>query len=302
MMDSNCGKDLAAKQSSLVLMNTKNILVTGATGTVGRHLVDQLLAGGHRVRALTRSPEKANLPQEVELIAGDLAGPPAAGLFDGVDSAFVFPAKEVAGFVKAAAAAGVPHLVLLSSLAAALEHERDRGSASQVHHSAVEDAVRDSGATWTILRPGTFAGNLLPWAQPIRFTGGVSGPYPTSAQAPIHEADIAAVAAVALTEPGHAGQHYAMTGPQALTRIEQLNAIGTAIGRDLRFTETTPDEFRTEMRSYGVGDDIISMLLDYWSDTVDAPDVVRPTVQQLTGRPARTLAEWAADHATAFTG
>ena len=287
---------------SFMTTNTKTVLLTGATGTVGRHLVGELLAGGHRVRALTRSPEAAGLPAEVELVAGDLAAAPPEGLFDGVDSAFVFPAAEVAGFVKAAAAAGVAHLVLLSSLAAALEHERDHGSASQVHHAAIEDAVRDSGADWTILRPGTFAGNLLPWAQPIRYTGGVRGPYPTSAQAPIHEADIAAVAAVALTEPGHAGQHYAMTGPQALTRIEQLDAIGAAIGRELHFTEITPDEFSAEMRSYGVGDDIVSMLLHYWSDTVETPDVVRPAVQQLTGRPARTLAEWARDHAADFSG
>ncbi|MGW3995583.1 SDR family oxidoreductase [Amycolatopsis sp. NPDC004772] len=278
----------------------KTVLVTGATGTIGRHLVGELLAAGHRVRALTRTPEKAGLPEMVELVAGDLTAAPPEGLFDGVDSAFVFPVAGVAGFVKAAAAAGVAHLVLLSSLAAALEHERDRGSASQVHHSAVEDAVRDSGAAWTILRPGTFAGNLLAWARPIRYTGGVTGPYPTSAQAPIHEADIAAVAAVALTEPGHAGRHYPMTGPQALSRVEQLNTIGTAIDRELRFTENTPDEFRAEMHSYGVGEDIISMLLGHWSDTVETPDVVRPAVEQVTGRPARTLAEWARDHAAAF--
>lgn len=281
---------------------SRTVLVTGATGTVGRHLVDALLAGGHHVRALTRTPERAGLPEQVELVAGDLTAPPPAGLFDGVDSAFVFPVAEVAGFAKAAAAAGVAHLVLLSSLAAALEHERDHGSASQLHHAAAEEAVLGSGAAWTILRPGTFAGNLLSWARPIRYTGGVRGPYPDSAQAPIHEADIAAVAAVALTEPGHAGRYHPMTGPQALTRVEQLATIGTAIGRRLQFTEITPAEFRTEMRSYGVGDDIVSMLLAYWSDTVETPDVVRPTVEQVTGRPARTLAEWARDHAADFAG
>ncbi|WP_410596702.1 SDR family oxidoreductase [Amycolatopsis sp. lyj-23] len=275
---------------------TKTVLVTGATGTIGRHLVGELLARGHRVRALTRSPDKAELPTEVELVAGDLAAPPPAGLFDGVDSVFLFPAPGVTGFLQA----GVPHLVLLSSLAAALEHERDRGSASQVHHAAIEDAVRGTAASWTILRPGTFATNLLTWAPPIRFTGGVRGPFPTSAQAPIHEADIAAVAAVALTEPGHAGRHYPLTGPESLTRVEQLGAIGAAIGRELHFTESTPEEFRAEMRSYGVGDDIVSMLLRYWSDTVETPDAVRPAVAQLTGKPARTLAEWARDHAADF--
>jgi uncharacterized protein YbjT (DUF2867 family) len=288
--------------NSTITNSPKTVLVTGATGTIGRYVVDELLAGGHRVRALTRKPEAAALPDNVEVVAGDLTDGVPGTLFDGVDSVFVFPVADLYGFVKTAVAAGVGHLVLLSSLAAALEHERDRGSASQLHHSALEAAVCDSGATWTILRPGTFASNLLPWAQAIRYAGGVSGPFPTSAQAPIHEADIAAVAAVALTEGGHAGKYYAMTGPQALTRVEQLETIGRTIGRELRFTENTPEEFRAEMHSYGVGDDIVSMLLDYWSDTVETPDVVRPTVQDVTGRPARTLAQWAQDYAAAFGG
>ena len=283
-------------------MNTPRtpVLVTGATGHVGRLLVGRLLELGAPVRALTRSPDKAALPDQVELAAGEFAAFPE-GLFDGVRSAFIFPADGAADFAAAAAAAGVRRLVLLSSLAAALEHQRDHGSASQVHHSAIEAAVRNSGTSWTILRPGTFANNLLTWAQPIRFTGGVTGPYPTSAQAPVHEADIADAAATALTAAGDGGQIYPMTGPQALTRIAQLETIGSAIGRDLTFTEITPDEFRAEMSQYGVGDDIVTMLLDYWRDTVDDPDVVR-TAEQLTGRPARSLAEWARDHAADFGG
>lgn len=199
----------------------------------------------------------------------------------------------------AATAAGVPRLVLLSSLAAAREHQRDYGSASQVHHSAIEVAMFESGVTWTILRPGTFASNLLSWAQPIQYTGGVTGPYPTSAQAPIHETDVAAAAAVVLTGDGHEGQIYPLTGPQALSRVDQLRAIGDAVGRELTFTENTPTEFRAEMGRYGVAEDIVTMLLDYWRDTVEEPDVVRPP-EHLTGRPARTLTEWARDHAAEF--
>ncbi len=276
------------------------ILVTGATGHVGRPLLSRLLERGSRVRALTRTPADAAFPEPVEVLAGDFAALPD-GLFDEVDAAFVFPADGAVDFVAAAAAAGVPRLVLLSSLAAALEHSHDQGSASQRHHSAIETAVRDSGAAWTILRPGTFANNLLAWAPPIRLTGGVTGPYPTSAQAPIHEADIADSAAAVLTSDTHTARIYPMTGPQALTRVEQLDTIGAAIGRDLTFTENIPEQFRAEMRRYGVGDDIVTMLLDYWRDTVDQPDAVRPS-DHLTGHPSRTLAEWSADHAADFIG
>lgn len=275
------------------------VLVSGATGAVGRHLVTHLIAAGASVRAVTRTPTTAALPDEVHVVPGALAAVPD-GVFDGVAAAFVFPVQGAEEFAAAAAAAGVPRLVLLSSLAAAKEHERDHGSASQRHHSAIEDAVRSSGAAWTVLRPGTFANNLLSWAQPIRFTGGVSGPYPNSSQAPIHEADVAAAAATALLQDGHEGRTYPMTGPQALTRVAQLEAIGTAIGRELVFRETTPEEFRDEMSRYGVAEDIVSMLLDYWRDTVQEPDVVR-SPQQITGRPARTLAQWAHDHVADFS-
>ena len=274
------------------------ILVTGATGRIGRRLVADLLDAGRSVRALTRSPDTADLPRQVDVVAGEFADVPD-GVLEEFGAAFVFPAPGAIDFVAAAAAAGVSHLVLLSSLAAALEHERDHGSASHLHHSPIEDAVQNSGAAWTILRPGTFANNLLFWAEPIRFTGGVRGPYPTAAQAPIHEADVAAAAATVLTRSGHCGQIYPMTGPQALTRAAQLEAIGAAIGRDLTFTEITDEEFRAEMNGYGVPEEIVAMMLDHWRDTVEEPDAVR-SPEWLTGRPARTLAEWARDHADDF--
>lgn len=280
-------------------MDTTTYLVTGATGHVGRHVVAELLREGHAVRALTRNPATASLPAAVDVRQGSLAEPPP-GLLDGIAGAFVFPADGAADLARSAARAGVERLVLLSSLAAALEHERDHGTASAVHHAPIEQAVRESGARWTILRPGTFAVNLLAWSRPIASAGGVRGPYPTSAQAPVHEADVGAVAALALTSAGFAGRTLPLTGPEALTRVEQLAAIGRALGRRLTFVEQPPEEFRAELEGYGVDPGIVSMMLAHWAGTVDEPDRVR-SVEPLLGRPGLTLEEWARDHAQEFS-
>jgi len=276
------------------------ILISGATGAVGRNLVSQLVTAGHSVRVLTRDPTKP-IAKGAEVVTGDfVAGNLPAETFKGVRKVFVFPAQGgVDAFVQQAKDSGVEHFVVLSSLAAAMEHPRDQGSVSAMHHLKIERSVQSTGVPATILRPGTFALNLLAWAQPLKFGNTVSGPYAASAQAPIHEADVAAVAAVALTEPGHEGNIYAMTGPQALTRVQQLAAIGDAIGRKLQFVEITPEEFRAAMSKF-MPELIIKMLLDYWSDTVSKPDAVRPTVEEVTGRRARSLAQWAGDHVADF--
>ena len=277
------------------------ILVTGATGAVGRHLVAGLVAGGERVRALSRSPQ-AGLPEGVEVVAADLADPSTIRpeLFDGVEKVFLFPVEQgVDEFVAAAVASGIRRFVVLSSLAAAGEFPRDIGSASYTHHLAVEQAVTSRTGDWTILRPGTFANNLLSWAWTIKSGAPIRAPYVNSAQAPIHEADVADAAAAVLTQDGHSGKIYPLTGPQALTRVEQVAAISAAIGRDIELVEITPDEFRAEVAQF-VPEPIIAMLLDYWSDTLTEPDRVRPGVAELTGRPGRTLEQWARDHRTDF--
>src|SRR5262249_6383978 len=136
-------------------------LVTGATGPIGRSLVAQLLASGAIVRVTTRDPEKAAFGASIEVVGGNFAtGELPAGALAGVTKAVVFPADGgVDGFLAKAADAGVGHVVVLSSLAAAGLHERDRGSVSNVHHSAIEHAVAASGIPATILRPGDMANN-----------------------------------------------------------------------------------------------------------------------------------------------
>lgn len=273
-------------------------LVTGGTGTVGRLVVQGLLEQGARVRVLSRGTSGATVPEGAEHVTGDLAGPVPAQVFTGVRQVFLFPAAgDLGPFLDQAAAAGVEHVVLLSSLAAAGEHERDAGSDSAVHHRGVEEAVAKSGLPATVLRPGTFATNLLFWAHSIRFSGGVDGPYPTSSQAPVHEADVADVAVAALTGDALRGRVIPLTGPQALTQADQLAAIGAALGRSLSFRTITPEAFTATMTQW-MPAGIVAMLLRYWAETVEAPDVVR-SAEAYTGR-ARTLAEWARDHVDDF--
>jgi uncharacterized protein YbjT (DUF2867 family) len=277
------------------------LLITGATGPIGRSLVRQLVEAGADVRVTTRDRSKVPFDGSVDVVEGDFTAgglPPSA--FDGVTKAFVFPAPTgINPFLAQAADSRIEEYVLLSSLAAAGEHERDHGSISNVHHSAIEKCVLDTGVPTTIIRPGDFANNLLFWAWTIKTNGAVFGPYPTSSQAPIHEADVAAVAATALIHDGHAGNTYALTGPESLTRSDQLATIGSAIGRDLVFHEVSPDQFAEQMSEY-MPTGVIDMLLAYWSDTVSEPDRVLDTVELVTGRPAHTLARWAEDHVDDF--
>jgi uncharacterized protein YbjT (DUF2867 family) len=272
------------------------ILITGATGSIGRHVVADLHARGAALRALSRTPEQAGLPEAVPVVAGDLAS--ASGtVFDDVDAVYLFPALAgVEGFVDRAIAAGVQRFVVLSSLAVSGRNRRDSGSASAEHHRAVEEAVTGRTDQWTILRPGNLAGNLLSWSFPIRSGFPVRAPYPTSSQVLLHEADVAAAAVIALTEPGHDGRHYELTGPRSLTKLDQVAGIAAAIGRPVPLVEVTPDEFRADVAPYIPGG-VVDMLLRYWSETVDEPE--QPIAPPL-GLTPRTFEQWAIDHRDAF--
>jgi len=276
------------------------ILVTGATGTVGRQVVSQLLDTGSDVRALVRDPDSADLPGGVELLRGDLSDPASlAAALDSVGAVFLvwpFTSPEAAtdiapGVVEMIAEQG-RRIVYLSADAA--------GGKPESFWAKLERLVQHSAAEWTLLRPTGFAKNTLMWAEQIRTDGVVRWPYAEAARSLIHEADIAAVAVRALTQDGHTGQTYVLTGPETLTQTEQVHAIGEAIARPLRFEEISPDEARPGLVA-ALGDEAFADgALHAWATFVIQLERVTSTVQEITGTPARTLREWAADHADDF--
>ena len=145
------------------------------------------------------------------------------------------------------------------------------------------------------------AANPLLWAvdvaAQVRAGDVVRGPYADASGAPIHERDVAAVAAVALIEDGHSGRRYRLTGPESLTHAEQIEAIGNGIGRRLRYEELAPGAAREMI---GVPAVVLDPLFELWEHHVGTPAAVTDDVQRVTGRPARRYAEWVADHAGDF--
>ena len=274
------------------------ILVTGATGNVGGNVLRQLLDAGERVRALTRDPGTARLPAGVEVVGGDLAEPSTlAGAFDDVHRMFLFPVPATAAEVlELAKGAGVERLAVLSSSAVTQPGE----NFVSVMHRTVEDAVRRSGLAATYVRPGGFATNTLRWAPTVRAEGVVRAPYPDAAMDSIHETDIAAVATAALLDDRHVGAAYQLTGPGSITQAEQVEAIAAATGHPVRLEELTREQARQDMVQV-MPAEIADLVLGYLASSVGTEAEVLPTVEQVTGRPGRSYAEWARDHAADFT-
>jgi uncharacterized protein YbjT (DUF2867 family) len=275
------------------------ILVTGATGSVGRLVVDHLLDSGAEIRALTNNPSKAALPPGVEVVKGylgRLSTLPAA--LEGVERLYLAPLPPtVREVVALAEAAGVRRIVALTS--SDVDNEA-QGDPSGWYYYAVERAVEAAdGIEWTFLRAGQFMNNMLDWAESIRAEGVVRAAYGQAAYAPIDLHDIAAVAARVLLEDGHHGRKYELTGPESLSKVELARIIGDVLGRDIRFEELTHAQVREHLVSQGYGD-VADWLLDGDAHAVDNPQPALSTVAELTGRPARTFAQWVAANAAAF--
>ncbi len=279
------------------------VLVTGATGRVGRVVVDQLLAAGLPVRALTRRPAEAGLPTAVEVASGDLTVPESLdAALQGIGAVFLVwtAPPTTAQAVAARLATQAERIVFLSSPHQTPHPFFQQPNPMAVLHAEIERLIAASGLASTIIRPGMFASNTLHWwAAQIRNGDVVRWPYGAAETAPIDERDIAAVAARALYEDGHAGREYTLTGPESLSQAEQVRILGDAIGRRIQFEELSPEDFRRETAGTWPAP-VVDMLLAAWKATLGRPAFVTTTVSEVAGLPARTFRQWAADHAAAF--
>ncbi|MFD5088473.1 SDR family oxidoreductase [Kitasatospora sp. NPDC058406] len=285
--------------------DTPPVLVTGATGRIGRVVIDQLLDAGVPVRALTRRPEAAaTLPAKVEVFTGDLTVPetldPALNGAGAVFLVWTAPPRTTEAVVERLAA-HVRRVVFLSSPHRTPHPLFQQPNPIAAMHADIERLIAATGLESTVIRPGMLASNAPAWWAPaIRAGGVVRWPYGAAESAPVDDRDVATVAARTLHRDGHVGGDYVLTGPESLTQAAQVGLIGDALGRKIDFEEITPDEFRSLWKGTAPGP-VVDMLLAAWSAAVGQPAYVTTAVADILGTPPRTFRQWAADHATAFT-
>jgi len=279
------------------------IVVTGATGNVGRPLVQALTAAGEKVTAVSRRLPAADAPAGVQLRQADLAAAETLEpALDGARTLFLLLAGQllVAGedpraVLDVIVASGVRRIVLLSSQGArtrpeAISHSRLR---------AFEGAVQQAGLEWTILRPGGFFSNTFAWAGPVRSQRAVAAPFADVGLPWVDPADIAEVAAAALRDGIHAGRTYELTGPALISPRERAQAIGNALGTPISFTEQSRAEARAQMLPF-MPEPVVDSTLDILGEPSAAELRVSPDAAHVLGRPPRTFAEWARRNIAAF--
>ncbi|MGW6288343.1 NmrA family NAD(P)-binding protein [Streptomyces sp. NPDC055107] len=278
------------------------ILVTGATGVVGREVAGQLAAAGP-VRILARRPERLTVRGEgIEVVEGEYADRAALDrALRGVSSVFLVTNSPTEPdderVAAAAAAADVRHLVKLSMMAVEEPGADDFITRLQRGN---EQAIRDSGVPWTFVRPRTFMSNTLSWARGIRSAGVVRALYGDAPVACVDPRDVASVAVAVLTGTGHEGKAYAVSGPEAITAREQTAQLSRVLGRPLRFEELDVAAARTALLAKYPPPVAEAFLESAERQRAGAKAAVLPTIQELTGRPARPYRVWSAEHAAAF--
>ena len=277
---------------------SKPTLVVGARGSVGRHVLEELIARGVPVRASARRPQPGQFPGGVDVYAADLTDPASlVPAFDGVEQAFLYANHQgVQGVVKAVQSAGVRRIVLMSS--GSVIHPTSAGNPITEEHRAVEQAFAAAPDLTVIpIRPLVLATNTLGWAYPIKAGGPLPLYQPDALTAPIHERDIAAVAVAALT--GNDATTGLLTGPTRMTQRDQLAAIGAAIGKDVTVRALTHDEALAQFSRFMPAGDAAAVV-SFLDDAAAGNSPATGIVEQILGRPALTFDTWATDHATDF--
>uniref|UniRef100_A0AAU2JQE1 NAD(P)H-binding protein n=1 Tax=Streptomyces sp. NBC_00049 TaxID=2903617 RepID=A0AAU2JQE1_9ACTN len=269
------------------------IVVTGATGNVGRELVRILSEGGERVTAVSRKP--AHVPDGVRHHQADLGEPDSLRpALDGADALFLLVAGEdPQGILDRAEAAGVRRVVLLSSQGVGTRPEVYR------HPAEFEAAVRRTGLEWTILRSGGLNSNAYAWAETIREGRTATAPFGDVGLPTVDPADIAEVAAAVLREPGHTGRTYELNGPALVTPRDRAGAIATALGEPVRFVEQTREEARAQMLTF-MPEPVVEGTLGILGEPLPGELRPSPDVERILGRAPRSFADWAARSTPAF--
>jgi len=285
------------------------ILVTGATGTTGGATLRALVKSGAQVRALVRNPANWRIPDGVEIAIGSFENPASlSSALHGVDKVFlVHPGSEdqvasESAFITAAGQAGVSHLVRLSVVGA-----DQPGIASMrfgVSHRDLEAVCVASGIATTFLRPNGFMQNYLGQADSIREQGVFfSSLSPAAVVSHVDAEDIGAVAAKVLTEPGHEGTAYTLTGPEPLSDDEIAARFTRVLGREVKHVQVSQEDVAAGMISAGYPEWIVDGLaeLSAFYETGHA-GAVAPDVEQLLGRPAGTFDDFVARERAALGG
>jgi uncharacterized protein YbjT (DUF2867 family) len=278
------------------------ILITGATGHIGKELIPFLLESGQSIRVLVRDEKKvAPLDPCIERVVGDWNKlETLASAMEGVERVFLvtFETQQDMNVIEAAKRAGVQHIVKLSTLEAT-EHKIKVGK----WHYEREELIRASGLDWTLIRPGMFMSNSIDWwSDSIKHQGSVFFPGGKKGKvAPVDPRDVAKVSALALTQPGHNGQAYELTGTELFTIGGMVQVISCVLGKPIQYVDIPPIAAKLFMLKSGMDKVLVNALMEMLvSLRRNEGAIVTDIVQRLTGYPPRTFEAWCREHIEAF--
>ncbi|MCX4091491.1 NAD(P)H-binding protein [Nocardia sp. alder85J] len=280
------------------------IAVTGATGNVGSILVRTLTEAGAQVIAISRGERPADLPAGATHRRADIGNPDDfATAVTGADTLFLLitgpqltTGPEPHLLLKSLAAQGIRRVVFLSSQGAVTRP----GSAGYARTLEFEQALTASTLEWTIVRPSGFASNTYAWIEPVRAGRPITAPFADVGLPVVDPADIAAVAATALREPGHHAHAYTLTGPALVTPRDQAQALSAALGHPIPFAEVSRAEAFTNMLRF-MPAPVADHTLDILGSPLPAELEISPDIEAVLGRPPRSYGEWALHNAAVFS-